>query len=162
MNTPIRNDDFFTPSLDERHNLEGVKEPWDPGTIVWSSFLVGPGGAAVLVFLNNNKLGIHNKNWLMLVVVTIIASLQLVEIDLGIRELGSGNWRLFINALTVVVTLLATRPQKIRFRIFESEGGEPKSLFLPGLLAFLAGLALLILSGRVLDILLGILETYRA
>ena len=134
-NDPFQ-DDLLRPSLTETHNVTRVMGAFDPSSITWASFFVGPFGAAYLVLRTNGLLRIKDLAWMVpLLAAAVLAVPQFFD-RAQYEFLQADTWRLVVRGVTVAVTYLATRKQRVRFRIYEIEGGMTKSLWIEGCLAF--------------------------
>ncbi|MFT4709016.1 MAG: hypothetical protein ACI9D0_000521 [Bacteroidia bacterium] len=135
-------DDLLEPSLTETHNVTRVLGAFDPSSVAWASFFVGPFGAAYLVLRNNGLLRIRDLAWLApLVAAVVLAVPQFFDRELY-TFLQADTWRLVVRGVTVIATYLATKKQRVRFRIYQVEGGLPKSLWGEGALAFAINIGL--------------------
>jgi hypothetical protein len=161
----IQDQDLFRPTLDTRHDHAGIGRPFDPNSLVFAAFFLGPVGGGWLLWRNFRELGMAKAaRWcaagfavLTLAMVAMTVAVTTPKETEGKRPAaarsraaekpaeesegrrGTRNVRLIVQAATVVVALVAARFQKGRFRIFERQGGDARPAFKPALVAFIVG-----------------------
>ena len=116
-----------------------------------ATFFGGALTAAILFPWNEKRLGRDNALryallfiGLALVLLFARAWVQLRHPGFFDRDDGGFLQRLCLRVPAVVLALYVARQQRRRFELFEDSGGEPASLFLVGVAAFVIGLAGLI------------------
>lgn len=143
-------EDLLKPSLDQQDEASGFADPWNPASLVFAAFFVGPLAGGYLIAQNFKRLGMHARFGPTLAVfVTVgvvvtgtVMGLAYFDVfdssDQEIRRLA----RLLARAVTIVMALIFTHQQKARFRLYLHSGHEPASLWGPGIMAFIAGFVL--------------------
>jgi len=142
MPSPPTDADLLRPSLDKRHDLRGVRSPWDPSNVVLASFFAGPFGAALLLFLNQKRLRLGGFLWALPLLAYLVSWLPFAwymatEEPIDSWPISDHAFRILVRVLWVGLAWVAARPQRSLFRIHVHQDGEPGKLLLPALGAIL-------------------------
>ena len=136
-------DDLLSATLDERHDLQGFRRPWNPDTLVFLSFFIGAWAGGWLVAENFRRLGLKQRFMPFLAAFIAIGSAS-VGLALWMMH-GKGELfyeenkiysRLGHRILTVALALLAAYYQRNRWRIFDASGKRRGELWTAALAAF--------------------------
>lgn len=135
--------DLLQPTLDSAHDADGFDEPWNPHSIVFASFFVGPIGGGALFAWNYKRLGQHQAVVRCVLLFAALAIVQAFAWAFLLTELDDRNQRRLLKyglqATTVIVGLFVSRAQQPRYRVYTGHGGDPKGLLRYGILAFIVG-----------------------
>ena len=139
-------DDLLQPVLTEEHDATGFDEPYRPTSLVMLAFFGGPLAAGYMIAQNHRRLGQGERAGRTLLVFFVLAvalvaarTYAAVATDWDAERIRRVS-RPIHHAISVGVALLAVRSQRVRFHVYTARGGEPKSLWVPGLLAALGAL----------------------
>ncbi|MEH1097741.1 hypothetical protein [Micromonospora sp. CPCC 205561] len=130
-------DDLFTPTISPAAD-EARRPPWRPQSLIFPALLGGPAAVTVLALLNGRRLGVSHRAYLAVLGTGLAGLAARLAMTLAISGDGSNRPVRLAGALAGgLVWLVAAATQKRRFRAYELRGGEPASLWLPGLGAVL-------------------------
>ncbi|MGK5676192.1 hypothetical protein ACSNOB_25515 [Micromonospora sp. URMC 106] len=130
-------DDLFTPTIAPAA-YETRRPPWRPQSLIFPAVFGGPAAATVLALVNGHRLGLPRRTNLAVLGVGLAALAARLVVTLTIFDNGADRPVRLVGALSgALVWLAASAAQKRRFRAYELRGGEPASLWLPGIGAVL-------------------------
>lgn len=131
-------DDLLRPSLKPEDDQPLSAEPfWNPASIVFASFFVGPIGSAMLVRMNALRLDVRDAYW-VLAGLPLLAYLYLQAT--GMPE-DASTLKLLLRVAQIALTFWATRSQMRPYQVRLNQGRTPHGMFLFGVLAFVVNLA---------------------
>ncbi|MEU6073235.1 hypothetical protein [Micromonospora sp. NPDC047074] len=129
-------DDLFTPTIAPA--AEARRPPWRPQSLLYPAVFGGPTAGTVLALLNGRRLGVPRREQLAVLGTGSAGLAARLVVTLAIFDDGADRPVRLVGALAGgLVWLVAAATQKRRFRAYELSGGEPASLWLPGLGAVL-------------------------
>ncbi|MEU5946038.1 hypothetical protein ABZ793_10805 [Micromonospora sp. NPDC047465] len=130
-------DDLFTPTIAPAA-YEARRPPWRPHSLLFPAVFGGPTAATVLALVNGHRLGLPRRTHLAVLGVGLAGLVARLVVTLVVFDDGADRPVRLIGALAgALVWLAASATQKRRFRAYELRGGEPASLWLPGVGAVL-------------------------
>ncbi|MER7415205.1 hypothetical protein ABT346_00205 [Micromonospora peucetia] len=130
-------DDLFTPTIPPAAD-EARRPPWRPQSLLFPAVFGGPTAVTVLALLNGRRLGVPRRAHLAVLGSGLAGLAARLTMTFVLFDDGAGGPVRLIGALAGgLVWLVAAATQKPRFRAYELRGGEPASLWLPGLGAVL-------------------------
>jgi hypothetical protein len=145
-------DDLFTPTI-APPTYEVRRPPWRPQSLIFPAVFGGPTAVTVLALVNGHRLGLPRRTNLAVLGVGLAALAARLVVTLVVFDDGADRPVRLIGALAgALVWLAASATQKRRFRAYELRGGEPASLWLPGIgavlvLGFAEALLILLVAG---------------
>ena len=130
-------DDLFAPTVTQP--VARARPPWDLGTMLYPSAFGGALSATALGLLNGYRLGVGPLRQVTVAAAGLVAMALRVALLVALRERGN---QISVTltaaagiAVWLVVRVVQTRPE----RAFRLRGGQPGALWLPGLVAAVAG-----------------------
>ncbi|MGN9764477.1 hypothetical protein ACTMS2_04830 [Micromonospora sp. SD12] len=130
-------DDLFTPTIAPAA-YETRRPPWRPQSLIFPAVFGGPTAVTVLALLNGRRLGVSRPAQLAVLGTGLAGLLARLTMTLAIVDDGAGRPVRLVGALAgALVWLVAAATQNRLFRSYELRGGQPASLWLPGLGAVL-------------------------
>ncbi|MGC4786705.1 hypothetical protein ACLQ22_02495 [Micromonospora sp. DT178] len=130
-------DDLFTPTI-APPTYEVRRPPWRPQSLIFPAVFGGPTAVTVLALVNGHRLGVSRPARLAVLGAGLAALIARLAITLAIFDDGGNRPVRLVGALAGgLVWLVAATTQKRQFRAYELRGGQPASLWLPGLGAVL-------------------------
>ncbi|MEU4776772.1 hypothetical protein [Micromonospora sp. NPDC023633] len=135
-------DDLFTPTIAPAA-YEARRPPWRPQSLIFPAAFGGPTAVTVLALVNGRRLGASRPAHLAVLGTGLAGLVARLTITLAFFDDGGNRPVRLIGALAGgLVWLVAAATQKRLFRAYELRGGQPASLWLPGLGAvFVLGFA---------------------
>lgn len=126
-------DDLLTPTITQ--TPASVKPPWRVDSLLYPAFFGGPLAAALLGAINAGRLGVTGRK-LALIVTAGVAAFAAVMIAVPILQAErTGLQRITVAAGGLVVWGVTQAMLRRPFRAFSLRGGEPASLWGPGIAA---------------------------
>ena len=139
--------DLFEPSLSEEDDLDPDVHPWSPKSIVYNCFFGGILSGGILFALNERRMG-REKAVLPSMLVALVLGLgvftAVVLCVIRFEGLDNTQARFAFRGASALLGLIWAQRQKRRFETFIRNGGDAAGLWLPGFLAILVALAILI------------------
>lgn len=142
-------------SLTEDDDTTGFNQPWNPWSLVVTTFFCGALPGIGLLAFNYERLGIKGRLYGTL---AIAAALELCSVAVYFWVAQSGaldltnrddqrTLRTGVKVVLVVAALFVARTQQKRFRLFEHSGLPAGGLFKPLLIAVLLSLFIALVKG---------------
>lgn len=127
-------DDLLKPTITETPIT--TDRPWRVDSLVYPAFFGGPIAVTFLAALNARRLGLGERK-VALILASGAAALtaQLLVIAFLLQGTSSGAQRFSFTLAGLLVYLVVLWLQRQPFRIFMLRGGEPASLWGPGIAA---------------------------
>lgn len=144
-------DDLFTPTI--APTTDDRRPPWRPQSLVYPALLGGPTAVTVLALVNGVRLGVSRRAALAVAGTGVAALSARIAVTAWLSAAGTERPGRLIGSLAGgLVWLLVAATQKSRFRAYQLRGGEPASLWGPGiaavlLLGFAEGALILLVAG---------------
>ncbi|MCM0676921.1 hypothetical protein NCC78_19835 [Micromonospora phytophila] len=130
-------DDLFTPTIAPAA-YEVRRPPWRPQSLFFPAVLGGPTAVTVLALVNSGRLGLPRRATLTVLGAGVAGLVARVVVTLSAGAAGTERPGRWIGALAGgLVWLAVSATQKGRYRAYELRGGEPASLWGPGIAAVL-------------------------
>lgn len=130
-------DDLFTPTIAPAA-YESRRPPWRPQSLLFPAVFGGPTAVTVLALVNAARLGLPGRARLAVAGAGFAALAARVAVTLVVFSGSADRPVRLIGALAgALVWLVVSVTQKGRFRAYELRGGDPASLWLPGIAAVL-------------------------
>ena len=134
-----RDDDLFTPTLQDAPSRAYADRPWRLSSQFWVAFFGGPLASAVIGYLNGSRLGIPERNKQLIVVAGVVGLALAIAFGFALEALEVGSAARLANQAAGVVAYGAIfKLQRSGERVYEfyAEGdAEYDSLWGPGLAA---------------------------
>ncbi|MGS2618907.1 hypothetical protein ACVCAH_30920 [Micromonospora sp. LZ34] len=130
-------DDLFTPTI-AAAAYEPKRPPWRPQSLLFPAVFGGPTAVTVLALVNAARLGLPRRAGLAVAGAGLAAVVARTGITLAVFAGEASRPVRLIGALAgALVWLVVSATQKGRFRAYQLRGGDPASLWLPGIAAVL-------------------------
>ncbi|MGN9808106.1 hypothetical protein ACTMSW_01935 [Micromonospora sp. BQ11] len=144
-------DDLFTPTI-APPPYRPARPPWRVPSLLYPAVFGGPTAVTVLGVLNGRRLGLPRSALLTVLAAGLAGLLARVGVSLAFFDADNQRPARLIGALAGgLVWAAVAAVQKRPFRAYELRGGEPASLWVPGIAAVLAcGLAEAVLIGALM------------
>ncbi|MER7889184.1 hypothetical protein ABTX15_05105 [Micromonospora sp. NPDC094482] len=130
-------DDLFTPTIAPA-DYQTKRKPWRPQSLLVPAILGGPTAVTVLALLNGARLGLTRRAVLTVLGAGLAALIARIVVTVTLLPDANARPARLVGSLAgALVWLAVSATQKTRFRAYELRGGEPASLWLPGIAAIL-------------------------
>ncbi|NJP31963.1 hypothetical protein [Micromonospora thermarum] len=130
-------DDLLTPTV-AAEAYEVRRTPWRPQSLLYPAVFGGPTAVTVLGLVNGARLGVSRRATMAVAGAGVAALAARIAVTLWLSAAGTERPSRVIGAVAGALAWLAVAAvQKPRFRAYELRGGEPASLWGPGLAAVL-------------------------